>query len=119
MEELYSIMRDLLEVEYNQESLLRLLRAAEAAYSDKKQEEAKKLRSVKTIGSSIIVKKCGCLCFWVFCFYVACACDVVHRHIVKSGKNQEVINRDSCLAALIVCIGSLSYMQQVGNFLLS
>ncbi|WP_101876507.1 hypothetical protein [Lachnoclostridium edouardi] len=41
MEELYSIMRDLLEVEYNQESLLRLLRAAEAAYSDKKQEEAK------------------------------------------------------------------------------
>ena len=42
MEELYSIMRDFLEVEYNQESLLRLLRAAEAAYSDKKQEEAKK-----------------------------------------------------------------------------
>lgn len=40
MEELYSIMRDLLEVEYNQESLLRLLRAAEAAYSDEKQEEA-------------------------------------------------------------------------------
>lgn len=43
MEELYSIMRDLLEVEYNQESLLRLLRAAEAAYSDEKQEEAKYL----------------------------------------------------------------------------
>ena len=43
MEELYSIMRDLLEVEYNQESLLRLLRAAEAAYSDEKQEKAKYL----------------------------------------------------------------------------
>lgn len=41
MEELYSIMRDFLEVEYNQESLLCLLKAAEAAYSDKKQEEAK------------------------------------------------------------------------------
>ena len=43
MEELYSIMRDLVEVEYNQESLLRLLRAAEAAYSDEKQEKAKYL----------------------------------------------------------------------------
>ena len=43
MEELYSIMRDLLEVEYNQESLLRLLRVAEAAYSDEKQEETKYL----------------------------------------------------------------------------
>lgn len=43
MEELYSIMRDFLEVEYNQESLLRLLRTAEAAYSDEKQEEAKYL----------------------------------------------------------------------------
>lgn len=37
MEELYSIMRDFLEVEYNQESLLRLLRAAEATYNDEKQ----------------------------------------------------------------------------------
>ena len=43
MEELYSIMRDFLEVEYNQESLLRLLRAAEAAYSNEKQEGAKYL----------------------------------------------------------------------------
>lgn len=41
MEELYSIMRDFLEMEYNQESLLCLLRAAEAAYSGEKQEEAK------------------------------------------------------------------------------
>ena len=41
MEELYSIMRDLLEVEYNQESMLCLLRAAEAAYSGEKQVEAK------------------------------------------------------------------------------
>ena len=41
MEELYSIMRDFLEVEYNQESLLCLLKAAEAAYSGKEQEEAK------------------------------------------------------------------------------
>lgn len=31
MKELYSIMRDFLEVEYNQESLLCLLKAAEAA----------------------------------------------------------------------------------------
>ena len=41
MEELYSIMRELLEVEYNQESLLCLLRAAEAAYTSKEQAEAK------------------------------------------------------------------------------
>lgn len=41
MEELYSIMRDFLEVEYNQESLLCLIKAAEAAYSGEKQAEAK------------------------------------------------------------------------------
>lgn len=43
MEELYSIMRDFLEVEYNQESLAHLLKTAETAYSDEKQEEAKLL----------------------------------------------------------------------------
>lgn len=41
MEELYSIMRDFLEVEYNQESLLCLLEAVEAAYTGKEQAEAK------------------------------------------------------------------------------
>lgn len=41
MEELYSIMRDFLEVEYNQESLLCLLRTVEAAYTGKEQAEAK------------------------------------------------------------------------------
>ena len=41
MKELYSIMRDFLEVEYNQESLLCLLKAGEAAYSDEKEVEAK------------------------------------------------------------------------------
>ncbi len=41
MEELYSIMRDFLKVEYNQESLLCLLGAAEAAHSSEKQVEAK------------------------------------------------------------------------------
>lgn len=41
MEELYSIMRDFLEVEYNQESLLCLLRAAETTYSSEKEAEAK------------------------------------------------------------------------------
>lgn len=41
LEELYSIMRDFLEVEYNQESLVCLLRAAEAAYTGKEQAEAK------------------------------------------------------------------------------
>lgn len=41
MEELYSIMRDFLEVEYNQESLLCLLKVAEAAYTGEKQAEAK------------------------------------------------------------------------------
>lgn len=41
MEELYSIMRDFLEVEYNQESLICLLRVAEAAYSGEKEVEAK------------------------------------------------------------------------------
>lgn len=40
MEELYSIMRDFLEVEFNQESLAHFLQAAEAAYSSEKQEEA-------------------------------------------------------------------------------
>ena len=41
MEELYSIMRDFLEVEYNQESLVCLLKAAEAAYSGEKETETK------------------------------------------------------------------------------
>lgn len=41
MEELYSIMRDFVEVEYNQESLLCLLKAAEAAYTGERQTEAK------------------------------------------------------------------------------
>lgn len=41
MEELYSIMRDFLEVEYNQESLVCLLSAAEAAYSREKEGKAK------------------------------------------------------------------------------
>ncbi len=41
MEELYSIMRDFLEVEYEQESLAHLLAAAEATYRDENQEEAK------------------------------------------------------------------------------
>lgn len=40
MEELYSVMSDFLEVEYNQESLLCLLKAAEFAYSIEKQEDA-------------------------------------------------------------------------------
>lgn len=40
-EGLYSIMRDLLQVEYDQESLLCLLRAAEASYMDEKHMEAK------------------------------------------------------------------------------
>lgn len=39
MEELYSIMRDFLEVEYNQESLLCVLKAVEAAYTDREQDE--------------------------------------------------------------------------------
>lgn len=41
MEELYSIMRDFLEVEYHQESLLYLLKAVEAANTGKEQAEAK------------------------------------------------------------------------------
>lgn len=41
MEELYSIMRDLLEVEYNQESFVCLLKAAEAAYAGENQVDAK------------------------------------------------------------------------------
>ncbi len=40
MEELYSIMRDFLEIEYNQESLVCLLRAVEATYSGEKEEKA-------------------------------------------------------------------------------
>lgn len=41
MEELYSIMRELLEVKYNQESLLYFLKTAEATYMDEQQTEAK------------------------------------------------------------------------------
>lgn len=41
MEELYSIMRDFLEVEYNQKSLLSILKVLEAAYSGEEQEEPK------------------------------------------------------------------------------
>lgn len=41
MEELYSIMRNFLEVAYNQESLICLFKAAEAAYTGEKKEEAK------------------------------------------------------------------------------
>lgn len=41
MEELYAIMRDFLELAYNQESLICLFKAAEAAYTGEKQEEAK------------------------------------------------------------------------------
>lgn len=47
MEELYSIMRDFLEVEYNQESLVCLLRAVEAAYSGEKEEKAKLIATVQ------------------------------------------------------------------------
>lgn len=41
MQELYSIMRDFVEVEYNQESLLCLLKAAETTYTEEKQKEAR------------------------------------------------------------------------------
>lgn len=41
MEELYSIMRELLEVKYNQDSLLYFLKTVEAAYTDEQQTEAK------------------------------------------------------------------------------
>lgn len=40
MEELYSIMRDFLEAEYNQEALLCLLDAAETAYGGEKESAA-------------------------------------------------------------------------------
>ena len=41
MEDLYSIMRDFLEVEYNQESFVCLLKAAEAVYTGENQVEVK------------------------------------------------------------------------------
>ena len=41
MEELYSIMRDFLEVEYNQKSLLYVLGVLEAAYSEQERAEVK------------------------------------------------------------------------------
>lgn len=40
MEELYGIMRDLLELEYNQQSLLHILNALEHTYRKIPQEEA-------------------------------------------------------------------------------
>ena len=43
MEELYSIMRDFLEVEYNQESIVCLLKSAEATYTAENQVETKLL----------------------------------------------------------------------------
>ena len=39
MEELYSIMRDFLEVEYNQKALLRVLETLETAYGEKAEED--------------------------------------------------------------------------------
>lgn len=41
MEELYSILRDLLEVEYNQKSLLYVLEALEAVYEEQGQGDIK------------------------------------------------------------------------------
>lgn len=41
MEEWYSIMRDFMEVEYNQESLLCVLETLEAAYSEVQEREIK------------------------------------------------------------------------------
>ncbi len=41
MEELYSIMRDFLEVEYNQRSLICVLKALEAEYSKEEQADTK------------------------------------------------------------------------------
>lgn len=41
MKELYSIMRDFLEVEYNQKSLLSILTVLETAYNNEEQEETK------------------------------------------------------------------------------
>ena len=43
MDELYSIMRDLLEVEYNQKALLYVLRTIETAYSSEREEDAKSI----------------------------------------------------------------------------
>lgn len=40
MKELYSIMRELLEVEYNQKSLLHIMEVLEAAYNEREQEPA-------------------------------------------------------------------------------
>lgn len=40
MNELYSIMRDFLEIEYNQKSLLHILKILEEAYSGAQQKEA-------------------------------------------------------------------------------
>ncbi len=41
MEQLYSIMREFLEVEYHQESLVRILNAIETAYGEDEQGEVK------------------------------------------------------------------------------
>lgn len=41
MKELYAIMRDLLEVEYNQESLLYVLETLEAAYGEQERRDVK------------------------------------------------------------------------------
>lgn len=43
MEELYSIMRDLLEVEYNQKLLIYILKAAESTDMEEIQAEAKSI----------------------------------------------------------------------------
>ena len=43
MEELYSIMRDLLELEYNQESLLYVLETLETAYEEPEQRDLKRI----------------------------------------------------------------------------
>lgn len=52
MEELYAIMREFLETEYNLESLSCLLHAAEASFTGKNQEDARMVAN----GASYYVK---------------------------------------------------------------
>lgn len=49
---------------------------------------------------------------------IAGAAKVVYGNIVMPRQYQQAVNRNSCLAAFVICIGALADVQDIGNILL-
>lgn len=62
--------------------------------------------------------KCGCLFLGIFGSHIAGPCNIIHGHIIKSGQNHNVVNRNPDLSGFIVCISPLAHMKQVSYLLL-